>query len=318
MALREAELATLEGLALLSNHVFVPGVSGAMQAVERVIADIAPTSIPVLLTGESGTGKEVVAMHIHRLSHRAHQPLAKLNCPTLTPEAINGNLRGHGGGGSQGAVGTILLDEVSDLNAASQAKLLHSLPEETDQSPAPPRIISCTRRNLEDELRAGRFREELYYRLNGVCLRLPPLRQRRDDIPALADYFAHKYALQFGRQRPALGAQAMRTLQEHSWPGNVRELENVMRKMVALGDENLALADLHTPASEAPAANGNGVSLKEAAREAARHAERELILKVLGRTRWNRKRAAQELQISYKALLYKLKQIGLEDTGVCP
>lgn len=315
MAAREAELATLEGLALLSNHVYVRGASGAMQAVERVIADIAPTNIPVLLTGESGTGKEVVAMHVHRLSRRAHQPLAKLSCPALTPEGINGNLRGHAHGGPA-TVGTILLDEVSDLSAASQAKLLHSLPEDPDQAPAP-RIISCTRRSLEDELRAGRFREELYYRLNGVCLRLPPLRQRREDIPALADYFVHKYALQFGRPRPALGAQAIRTLQDHGWPGNVRELENVMRKMVALGDEHLALADLHAANGEPqPAGAGSGVSLKEAAREAARQAERELILKVLGRTRWNRKRAAQELQISYKALLYKLKQIGLEESGV--
>ena len=315
MALRDIELATLEGLALLTNHVFVPGSSGAMQALERVIADIGPTSIPVLITGESGTGKEVVAMHIHRQSGRAHQPLAKLSCPTLTPEGINGNLRGQGNGA--GSVGTILLDEVCDLSAAGQSKLLHSLPEDSEQT-RPPRIISCTRRGLEDELRTGRFREELYYRLNGVCLRLPPLRQRREDIPALADYFSHKYALQFARSRPALGPETMRTLAEHNWPGNVRELENVVRKMVALGNEGLALADLNKASGEAaPAAGGNGVSLKEAAREAARQAERELILRVLGRTRWNRKRAAQELQISYKALLYKLKQIGLEESGVC-
>lgn len=316
MALREAELATLEGLALLTNHVFVPGVSAAMQAVERVVADIAPTSIPVLLTGESGTGKEVLAMHIHRQSRRAHQPLAKLNCPTLTPEAINGNLRGQGHG-MQG-VGTILLDEVGDLSAASQAKLLHSLPEDSEQPVAPPRIISCTRRNLDEELRVGHFREELYYRLNGVCLRLPPLRQRREDIPALADYFSHKYALQFERPRPRLEPGVMQALQEHCWPGNVRELENVVRKMVALGDAALALADLQSGRNEAKSSAGaGGVSLKEAAREAARQAERELILRVLGRTRWNRKRAAQELRISYKALLYKLKQIGLEDPGVC-
>lgn len=317
MALREAELATLEGLALLTNHVFVPGVSAAMQAVERVVADIAPTSIPVLLTGESGTGKEVLAMHIHRQSRRAHQPLAKLNCPTLTPEAINGNLRGQGHG-TQAGVGTILLDEVGDLSVASQTKLLHSLPEDGEQPVAPPRIISCTRRNLDEELRAGHFREELYYRLNGVCLRLPPLRQRREDIPALADYFSHKYALQFGRPRPRLESCVMQALQEHSWPGNVRELENVVRKVVALGDPDLALADLQTAHNESRiSAGAGGISLKEAAREAARQAERELILRVLGRTRWNRKRAARELRISYKALLYKLKQIGLEDPGGC-
>jgi two-component system response regulator AtoC len=288
-----------------------------MQAVERVVVDIAPTNIPVLLTGESGTGKEVVALHIHRLSQRAHQPFGKWNCPALSPEGINGNLHGESGNG-QPTEGTLLLDEVIDLSAEAQAKLLHSLPEDGDVQARSPRIVSTTRRNVAEELRAGRFREELYYRLNGVCLRLPPLRQRREDIPALADYFLHKYALQLGRPRPSLGAHSLRMLQEHAWPGNVRELENVMRKMVALGDEALALADFESgPIEPAREKDGNRLSLKDTAREAARHAESELILKVLTRTRWNRKRAAQELQISYKALLYKLKQIGLEEPGVC-
>jgi len=320
LASNDLELAVLDGQALLGNHVFVCGESGAMRALERVIADIAPTSIPVLLTGESGTGKEAVAMRIHRLSRRARGPFVKLSCAGLRVESLIGSgYRNAGKGDGAHLSGSVLLDEVSELEPACQPKLLHTLPDNPAETSSAPRIISATRRNLEEEMRAGRFREELYYRINGVCLRLPPLRHRREDVPALADYFLHKYAGQFARPRAALSGPGLRALQEHPWPGNVRELENVMRKLAALGDEGLALADLGSGPVEPAGGNGNGsgVSLKETARAASRQAERELILKVLGRTRWNRKRAAQELQISYKALLYKLKQIGLEDPVVC-
>jgi two-component system response regulator AtoC len=161
-------------------------------------------------------------------------------------------------------------------------------------------------------MRAGRFREELYFRLNGVCLRLPPLRHRREDIAALAEFFLAKYAGLFQRPQPALSAQGLRALQEHSWPGNIRELENSMKKTVILGENVFQSAEASVvPAS--PVGKTNGISLKEAARAASRQAEREMILKALARTRWNRKRAAVELRISYKALLYKLKQIGPEE-----
>ncbi len=294
------------------NHEFIGGESPAMQALDRVISDIARTNIPVLLTGESGTGKEIVALRIHRQSQRAAEPFVKVVCATVMPEDLHAKQNESGRG-----AGTLLLDEISELDPACQAKLLHVLPDERAEPGSGARIISSTRKNLDEETQAGRFREELYYRINGVCLRLPPLRQRREDVPALAEYFLQKYSVAFSRPRPALTAHALRILQDHAWPGNVRELENAMRTLVALGDEGIALADLassngHT---EQAGANGNGgLSLKEAARAASRQAERELILKVLGRTRWNRKRAAQELQISYKALLYKLKQIGLEDS----
>jgi two-component system response regulator AtoC len=176
------------------------------------------------------------------------------------------------------------------------------------------RIICSTSRNLEDEMRSGRLREELYYRLNGVTLRLPPLRHRREDIPAFIGFFLDKYAEVLARPRPNLSLEALAAMQSYSWPGNIRELENTARMVVALGDERMALADLvHAGANGTNGGNGEALSLKEASRAASRMAERELILKVLTRTRWNRKRAAQELQISYKALLYKLKQIGLDD-----
>ncbi|MCI0352829.1 MAG: sigma 54-interacting transcriptional regulator [Acidobacteriales bacterium] len=308
--MKELEVTTGEESPVNSNHVFIGGESPAMQALERVIADIARTNIPVLLTGESGTGKEIVAVHIHRQSQRAAEPFVKVVCATVMPEDLHAKQNESGRG-----VGTLLLDEISELDPACQAKLLHVLPDDRAEPGSGARIISSARKNLDEEIHAGRFREELYYRVNGVCLRLPPLRQRREDVPAMAEYFLRKYSALFSRPRPRLTAHTLQILQDHSWPGNVRELENAMRKLVALGDEGIALADLaningHT---EQPGGNG-GLSLKEAARAASRQAERELILKVLGRTRWNRKRAAQELRISYKALLYKLKQIGLEDS----
>jgi two-component system response regulator AtoC len=165
-------------------------------------------------------------------------------------------------------------------------------------------------------MRAGRFRSELYYRINGVCLRMPPLRDRREDIPILVEFFLTKHAAQFARPRPTLGPRTMRMLLEHSWPGNIRELENVVKKIVALGEEHLAVSELTVAPIERPLeiSEPRAYSLKQAARAASREAERELILKALEHTRWNRKRAALKLQISYKSLLYKLKQIGVQDS----
>lgn len=312
------EVILTEGLALgrpTGNGHYVFGSSPAMRALERVIHDIAPTDIPVLLLGESGTGKEVVALEIHRRSLRGEQPFVKISCATLSPAQING--RFPAGSSAGHFAGTLFLDEIADLDPECQARLLHALPDgnATNGHGGGARVICSSGRNLEELMRAGRLREELYYRINGVCLRLPPLRHCKADIPALVDFFLHKYTDLFGRPQMMLSARARRVLQEHAWPGNVRELENTVKKIVALGDEQTAVGELErngSPEHSKPE-NGKGISLKEAARAASRQAERELILKVLTRTRWNRKRAAQELQISYKALLYKLKQIGLND-----
>ena len=312
------------------NQYFVHGVSPAMRALERTIADIAPTDIPVLLVGESGTGKEVVALEIHRLSRRWNEAFVKCGCAGLTSESIAARLNCEQSGTGKGtrSCGSMFLDEISHLDPASQARLLNLLPNSAgvpSENCLSVRIISSTTRNLEEEMRDGRFCEELYYRINGVCLRLPPLRHRKDDIPELLDFFLKKYASLFGRAEPQLGPARMDLLSRHSWPGNIRELENVARKIVALGDEQLATGDLvigdaskATVSTTAPLpgnAHSYGRSLKEAAREASRHAEREMILKQLERTHWNRKRTARELQISYKALLYKLKQLGLDGSG---
>lgn len=301
---------------VVDNHVYLHAVGSAMRAIEQVIADIAPTDIPVLLVGESGTGKDVVGLHIHRLSSRRHKPFRKLTCSSLAPEVLlPADANGHSpqAGGQEG---TLFLDEVSDLSPAGQSQLLQALSQGELSSGEGPgeRVICATSRNLEEQMRSGRFREELYFRINGVCLRLPPLRHRQEDLSSLAEFFLGKYAVLFERRQPSLSTQALGRLHEHNWPGNIRELENLMKKLVVLGDERMAVTDLGSAEEAPPAANGSsGISLKEAARAASRQAERELILKVLGRTRWNRKRAALELKISYKALLYKLKQIGLED-----
>ena len=314
------------------NQYFVHSVSPAMRALERTITDIAPTDIPVLLVGESGTGKEIVALEIHRLSRRWNEAFVKCGCAGLTGDSLVARLRCAKNIPEEEAAsgGSLFLDEINQLEPSSQARLLNLLPDGGAMPSAGSlsvRVISSTTRNLEDEMRGGRFREELYYRINGVHLHLPPLRNRKEDIPALLDFFFKKYASLFERPVPQLSATTMDLLLQHSWPGNIRELENVARKIVALGNEQLALHDLAAGnpsrfpgvAAAAPKISGNGQapgrSLKEAAREASRTAERAMILSQLERTHWNRKRTARELQISYKALLYKLKQLGLDGSN---
>jgi two-component system response regulator AtoC len=312
-------------------HYFVHGASPAMRAVERTIADIALTDIPVLLVGESGTGKEVVALEIHRLSRRRNEPFVKCGCSGLTGESLSARLQRAEMVSEEEAAssGSLFLDGINHLEPTAQGRLLQLLP---DGGGAPPqgchsmRVISSTTRNLEEEMKSGRFREELYYRINGVHLRLPPLRDRKEDIPALLEFFFQKYTSLFERPEPKISESTMSLLLRHSWPGNIRELENVARKIVALGDEHLATHDLTAEHAAKSLDSPGGTakisepgfsqvpsgSLKEAARAASRVAERAMILNQLERTHWNRKRAARELQISYKALLYKLKQLGLD------
>ena len=298
---------------------YVGGMSAVWQALESVIAEIALTNIPVLLVGEIGTGKDVVAQRLHQFSRTASKPMIRVKCATAVAGSFLNLLGGdRGSNGNASVVGTIFFDEIGELDAACQKNLLYALPD-GDATPTKSvlreRMISATTRNLEAEVRAGRFRAELYYRINGVCLRMPPLRERKEDIPLLLENFLTKFSAELGRPRPQLSAKTLRQLIDHHWPGNVRELENVARKIAALGDDHPILAEygeISAPESCAEAKpEFKSYSLKAAARAASREVERQLILEVLGRTRWNRKRAAQELQISYKSLLYKLKQIGI-------
>src|SRR5271154_1013643 len=314
------------GVMVSEDWGFVTGMCPAMQTLESVVAEIAATNIPVLFLGESGTGKAMFAQRLHRLSARSEEPLVTISCAAMDPTQLSAELRmgaDRTKNSSLGTAGSVIFDEISELDSACQRNLLYALPDgnaDSQRGMLDARVISPPRHNLDEEMRAGRFRTELYYRINGVCLRLPALRDRRDDIPILVESFLSKHAAQFGRPRPSLSPRTVRMLLDHTWPGNIRELENVVKKIIALGDEQLAVSELAMAPSEprVEVSKPRGHSLKAASRAASREAERELILKMLELTRWNRKRAAQELQISYKSLLYKLKQIGFDESEVNP
>lgn len=295
---------------------FLGSASPVMRTVEAIALEIAATNIPVLIMGESGTGKQALARHIHEMSPEREKPIVQIRCGALAPEKIASEIPTRRNGGS---VGAVIFDEVGDLDRESQRKLLHILPDgqDTSEERVSARMISTSTQNLENEIHAGHFRSDLYYRLNGVCLKIPPLRERREDIEPLLELFLERHACRFGKQAITLNSAAIKRLVEHTWTGNIRELENVAMKILALGDEQIALNDLYDSSNarrQSHRADIHGCSLKAAARAASREAERELILKALSRTQWNRKRAAQELQISYKSLLYKLKQIGVADS----
>jgi len=263
----------------------------------------------VLLVAERGSGKKTVASRIHELARISKAgAFRSLLCAGLTAEALL-----ESASSPELERGTLFLEEIAELATDSQRQLLEILPpSETNGEFRRPRVIAGSARELDAEVRAGHFREDLYYRISSVCLRLPPLRQRREDISSLTQFFMAKFAHEFHREPPVLSSPSERLFQDYAWPGNVRELKNAVRAIVALGDEAVAMGGLRALLTKAHTGNGEKVSLKQAARAASREAEKELILRVLTRTRWNRRRAAQELQISYKALLYKLKQIGCE------
>jgi two-component system response regulator AtoC len=291
---------------------FVPGLSLSMRSVEKVMLEVAQSEVPVLLLAENGAGKQATARRIHELSHRGEQLFRSFSCAGLelgrfeeatAPEGLFGE-------------GTVFLADLADLDAKAQVRLLQSLTEgnsKTGCAQGPARLICGSARDLEAEVKAGNLREDLYYRISGVCLRLPPLRQRREDISMLLQHFLQKFGRDSQRKVPSLSDETLRLFEEYSWPGNVRELENAARAIVALGDEAVAMDGLRAMLRRSGAGNGKRVSLKQASRAASREMEKELILRALTRTRWNRRRAAQELQISYKALLYKLKQIGCSE-----
>ena len=289
---------------------FIEAVSPSMKAVEAVIRELGHSSVPVLLIGERGTGKQTIAQRIHLNSGRPREHFHVVSCQGLDAEALRTE--------AYHAASTMYLDEIGDLSQQCQKKLweLLSHPGANASAQSEIRMMCGSSRDLDADIRAGSFQEDLYYRLSGVCLRIPPLRQRKEDVPHLMAFFLGRYAEGFRRPAPVLSASTEQLFRDHSWPGNLRELEATARAIVAVGDESVAMGGLRSILLRADnRSNGDKVSLKEASRAASREAEKELILKALTRTRWNRRRAAQELQISYKALLYKLKQIGYGEYG---
>jgi two-component system, NtrC family, response regulator AtoC len=304
---------------LVTEAGFVYGQSEAILAVNTIVGEISRTDIPVLLQGESGTGKDVYGRLIHELSRVRELPLVKLSCATLEPGELLARVKtslGNWPSESQDSLGTVFLDSIDELDLDCQKVLLAMLQEREMASGGRMgfRLISTTTRNIDREIGLGRFRRELYFRINGVCIKLPPLRERKEDIAVLSEYFLEKHAVEAGKQRPVLSEEEEELLRTHDWPGNIRELGNLARKIVALGQSRAAMSELQRSSQVENRAvqPTRNESLKVVAKEASRVAERELILKALQRTHWNRKQAAKELQVSYKALLYKIKQMDVD------
>jgi DNA-binding NtrC family response regulator len=288
-----------------SGEHWIAGMSPSMRAVESVLQELGHSLVPVLLIGEKGTGKRHTARRIHHLSGGLEHQFLVFNCAEIASQGFcHRDLK---------SASTLYFAEIGELSLDGQGELLEILGKQdgNESKPHHPRVICGSSHDLDTKVRGGDLREDLYYRLSGVCLRIPPLRQRKEDLPQLIQFFLLKYGEIFGRPVPALSPEIQEVFLRHSWPGNLEDLDAAARAMVALGDETVAMGGLRLLLSRPePLPDDEKVSLKETARAASREAERELILKVLTRTRWNRRRAAQQLQISYKALLYKLKQIG--------
>jgi two-component system response regulator AtoC len=310
--------------------------SPRMQEMWKIVQQAAQVDVTVLVRGQTGTGKDLVARAIHYLSPRQGRAFIKVNCAAVPRELLESELFGHERGAFTGAHqlkigkfesanhGTVFLDEIGDLHPALQAKLLHVLQDgefsrvggkSTIQVDL--RIIAATNQDLEKAVGTGRFRDDLYYRLNVIQIVVPPLRERPDEIPLLVNYFIERYSRQFHREGFTLPPNAMGHLLKHSYPGNIRELENIVKRMIVLNDPyifrtlpSFGKADSDADGPHGPAEAHTG-TLKEIARDAARAAEREAITRALEETGWNRIRAAKLLKISYRALLYKIKDAGL-------
>jgi two-component system, NtrC family, response regulator AtoC len=327
--------------------------SERMRAVEDIVRRAADTNATILLQGESGTGKEMVAKAIHYISQRRDKPFLKVNCASLPGDLLESELFGHEKGAFTGAHrrkpgkfelahrGTFLLDEIGEMPLGLQAKLLHVLQDgrffrvggsETIETDV--RLVAATNRDLASVVAVGNFREDLYYRLNVVAISIPPLRDRREEIPLLVEHFLRKFCRQYDREAPHVSADTLQLLQDYTWPGNVRELENMVKRLVVLQNERLLQDEIAmrrnrpwapretipvtTPAAPPPQAGGSptirdvDLGLKEIAKRAAMEAEKAVLKEVLDRVRWNRAEAARLLKISYKALLYKITAAGLD------
>jgi two-component system, NtrC family, response regulator AtoC len=348
-----------------SKYSTLFGNSEQMAGVCDLIERVSDTDVTVLIRGESGTGKELVAHALHARSLRKDRPFVKVNCAALPTELLESELFGFEKGAFTGAIqqkpgkfefanhGTMFLDEIGDISYPLQAKLLQVLQDGgfarlggKNDVQVDVRLIAATNRDLETAVASGQFREDLYFRLNVVAINLPPLRERREEIPILTDHFLRKYSVQYNKPMTTISPELSLQFLGYDWPGNVRQLENIVKRMVVLGTEAGISKELQqpvfagrppalplpstpvtvpTPVADAavcvaaPVAPDCAVddatvsvSLKDIARTAAREAERELILRMLTRTRWNRKEAAEILGVSYKALLYKIKENGLD------
>lgn len=328
------------------------GDNPRMAEIRDTIDKVSGTDVTVLIRGESGVGKEVVARMLFEHSRRKQKPFVKVNCAAIPHDLLESELFGYEAGAFTGAVrskpgkfeladhGTLFLDEIAEMHPSLQAKLLHVLQDgrfsrlgaKRDVS-VDVRIVCATNKLLEERVREGLFREDLLYRINVVTIFLPPLRERRDEIPILTGYLLRKYAAQYGRVVHPLSADVTRRMMEYDWPGNIRELENLCKRFILVGSETQILRELSnhngirpglsldenqtqrtkTLAADTKTSSSPTLSLLEVGRRAAWEAERQAILEMLKETHWNRREAARRLQVSYKALLNKVKQMQLNE-----
>jgi two-component system response regulator AtoC len=309
-----------------------------MNSLRDRLGKVASANVPVLIHGESGTGKDIIARMVHCLSPWKSGPFVKVNCPAIPGTLLESELFGYERGAFTGAYGskpgrvemahrgTLFLDEISELDMSLQSKLLQLLQDgqfcrigaQADKK-VEVRIVCATNRKLEEEIENGTFRQDLFYRINVVNLFMPPLRERRNDIENLANYFLDYYNRKYNCRAKAISPELMEVLQKYHWPGNVRELENLVKRYVILGSEDVITSDLQPrdPDLLTTDINFDGpISLKKLTRQATRALERKIILKVLHNHHWNRKQAARTLNISYRALLYKIRDAGLPPNRV--
>jgi two-component system, NtrC family, response regulator AtoC len=318
---REREYESLKDLSLKGLPPEPLVFSGAaMDEVRRLVNDVAPTTASVIILGESGTGKELIARTVHILSPRGDNAFVPINCAAIPENLLESELFGHEKGAFTGAVqakrgkfelaqgGTIFLDEVGDMPLSLQAKLLRVIQERkfervggTREIQADIRIIAATHRDLDSEVREKRFREDLFYRLNVFPIRLPPLRERKDALPQLVDYFIRRFAGQAGKRIMAVCDEAMEALADYTWPGNIRELQNVIERSVILGSGTILLKDLPSALSE------TGECAPDDCAGSLKKLEKSAILKALEDAAGNRRKAATALGISKRTLQYRLK-----------
>lgn len=319
----------------LTENISFIAASKRMREIETHCTLVARTDIPVLILGESGTGKEIAALLIHKLSARRERSFLKVNCAAMPADLLESELFGYEQGAFTGAVkskpgkfetcdnGTILLDEIGEMPTVLQAKLLQVLQDgcfsrlgSRSSIKVDVRVLAATNVDIKSALLQKTFREDLYYRLNGFTLKMPPLRERTEEIPILAQHFMRNLAASFGCAPLPISSALMQALMSHSWPGNLRELENSIKHYLVLSDEQPVLDELRPGhnAKSLPStgedADGNR-GLKHMVRNLKGGAESVAIAQTLERTGWNRSAAADDLQISYKALLYKIKQYNL-------
>jgi len=324
----------------LCDDVFFVAASPAMKKIRSQAALVANVDIPVLLLGESGTGKEVLARLVHKLSPRAHRTFLKVNCAAVPADLLESELFGYEAGAFTGAThpkpgkfeicnkGTILLDEIGEMPPLLQAKLLHVLQDQQFSRlgsrsvvKVDVRILAATNINIPEALATKRLREDLYYRLNAFTLNLPPLRERKEEVPILLKHFMTRMSERYARPPLPLSPVMLAACLEYPWPGNLRELSNFVKRYLILGDEKLAIAELNPRNDMGGGHRTDGMGktdtsaggLKSLARSAKDEAEAAAITEALEQTNWNRKQAAVLLKISYKALLYKIRQYGIAE-----